>query len=47
MDARYANLLTFPLTRVKANAKKDAIARASFMVMLEVWGDEVGGPRYE
>jgi len=36
-----------PLTRVKASAKKDAIAKANFMMVLEVWGEEVGGPRYE
>ncbi len=45
--AKYAGLLAPPLTRVKVSPKKDAIARASFMLVLEVWGDKVGGPRCE
>jgi len=35
------------LTRVKASVKKDAAARVNFMMVLEIWGDEVRGPRGE
>ena len=35
------------MTRVKASAKKDPATRVNFMMVLEIWGDEVRGPRGE
>lgn len=49
-DARGKCVSSLPeaaLTRVKASAKEDAMARVIFMMVLEVWGDEVWGPRSE
>lgn len=36
-----------PLTRVKQSAKMDAMTKASFIVVLEIWDGEVVGSRGE
>jgi hypothetical protein len=44
------NLPAFPLTRVKPSAKMDAMTKASFIVVLEIWDGgvvPVVGPRGE